>query len=134
MVLTLARIHVGSWQRLPWQDHWRAIATESVALQPRPLVFLTFAPSAFLALSLPADARYVDLGCGEINLCGPDTTLTRQLRDDLNAVPPFSLYVVIPDGRAPRISGLATYGLRMGTQCQQLEVVEKVYLICDVLR
>jgi hypothetical protein len=134
VVLTLARVHVGTWQRLPWQDQWRTIAASPLTLPGRPLVFLTFAPSAFLALSLPAEARYVDLGCGEINLCGPETTLTRQLRADLNANPPFSLYAVIQDGRPPRISGLTAYGMRLGTQCQQLVVAAKAYLICDVLR
>ena len=68
VVVTLARVHVASWQRLPWQDHWRTIAASPLVLPGKPLVFLTFAPSAFLALSLPADARFVDLGCGEITL------------------------------------------------------------------
>jgi hypothetical protein len=136
VVLTLARVHVATWQRLAWQDHWRTIAPTPLALPVRPLIFLTFQPSAFLALSLPAEARYVDLDCDGINLCGPsDTTLTRQLRTELEAVPPYSLYAVIPgDSAIPRISGLAAYGLRLGTQCQQLAVADKVFLICAVLR
>jgi hypothetical protein len=136
VVLTLARVHVATWQRLAWQDHWRTIAPTPLALPGRPLIFLTFQPSAFLALSLPAEARYVDLDCDGINLCGPsDTTLTRQLRTELEAVPPYSLYAVIPgDSAIPRISGLAAYGLRLGTQCQQLAVADKVFLICAVLR
>jgi hypothetical protein len=132
-VLSLARVHVGTWQRLPWQDGWRTIAASPLALPGRPLIFLTFAPSAFLALSLPTDARYVDLGCGEINLCGSDSTLTRQLRADLDAEPPYALYAIVPDGRPPRISGLVAYGLRLGTQCRSLALAAKVYLICDVL-
>jgi hypothetical protein len=134
VVLDLARVHVGTWQRLPWQDHWRTIATEPLVLPGKPLVFLTFAPSAFLALSLPAEARYVDIGCGEIDLCAADTTLTRQLRADLDAVPQFSLYAVIPDGHPPRIIGLTAYKLRLGEQCRRFAVAAKVYLICDVLR
>jgi hypothetical protein len=136
VVLTLGRVHVASWQRLPWQDHWRTIAPTPLALQGKPLIFLTFAPSAFLALSLPATARYVDLDCGEIDLCGPgDTTLARQLRTELNEVPPDALYAVIPDGSAaPQVSGLAAYGLRLGARCQRLAIAAKVFLICDVLR
>jgi hypothetical protein len=134
VILALARVHVGMWQRLPWQGHWRTIATEPVALPGTPLIFLTFVPTAFLTLSLPPDARYVDIGCGEINLCGPDTTLTRQLRAELNAVPALSLYAVVPDGRPAGMSGLAAYGLRLGTQCQRLALAAKVYRICDVLR
>jgi len=134
VILTLARIHVASWQRLPWRDHWRTIAAEPLALQGKPLIFLTSKPSAVLALSLPAQARYVDLSCEEINLCGPETTLTRQLRTDLNAVPPFTLYAEIPDSRPPPIAGFTAYGLRLGTQCQRLAVAAQVFLICDVLR
>jgi putative transposase len=99
VILTVVRVHATSWPRLQWQDHWRAIAPDPLTLPGKPLVFLTFVPSAFVAVSLPADARYVDLGCGDINLCGPETTLTRQLREDLNADPPFSLYAVIQDSR-----------------------------------
>ncbi len=134
VILEVARLHVGMWQRLPWQDHWRTIAAEPLALPGKPLIFLTFAPSAFLALSLPAQARYVDFGCGEINLCGPETTLTRQLRADLSEVPPYSLYAVIPNGRPPRTVGFEAYGLHLGTQCRELPLAAKVYLICDVLR
>jgi hypothetical protein len=136
VIVTLVRVHVAFWQRLPWQDHWATIAPAPLALQGRPLIFLTFSPSAFLALSLPAEARYVDFECGEINLCGPyDTTLTRQLRTELQASPPDSLYMVMPRGStAPQISGLAAYGLRLGPQCQRLALAGKVFLICDVLR
>jgi hypothetical protein len=134
VILDVARLHVGMWQRLPWQAHWRTIAAEPLALPGKPLIFLTFAPSAFLALSLPAQARYVDFGCGEINLCGPETTLTRQLRADLSEVPPYSLYAVIPNGRPPRTVGFEAYGLHLGTQCRELPLAAKVYLICDVLR
>ena len=28
VILTLARVHVASWQRLPWRDHWRSIAAD----------------------------------------------------------------------------------------------------------
>jgi hypothetical protein len=133
VVLDLARIHVGVWQRLPWRDHWRAIATEPLVLQRMPLVFLTFKPTAFLALSLPADARYVDLSCNEIDLCGPETTLTRQLRADLNVVPSVPLYAVVPAWGAPPTEGLTAYNLRLGEQCQRLAVAAKVYSICNVL-
>jgi len=142
-LLTVLRVHVASWQRVPWQSHWGTIAPAPLALQGRPLIFLIFGPSAFVALSLPANARYVNLGCGEINLCGPaDTSLTRQLRTELQAVPPYTLYAVIPSVSSPpldapampNLSGLAAYGLRLGTQCQPLAVAGKVYLICDVLR
>ena len=47
VILTLARVHVGSWQRLPWQDHWRTIAAEPLALPGKPLIFLTFAAQRF---------------------------------------------------------------------------------------
>jgi hypothetical protein len=143
VIATAVRMHVASWQRVPWQSHWATIAPAPLTLQGKPLIFLTFGPSAFVALSLPTNARYVNLGCGEINLCGPDdTTLTRQLRTELEAVPPRTLYAVIPSASArplgapatPNLSGLAAYGLRLGTQCQPLAVDEKVYLICNVLR
>jgi Glycosyltransferase family 87 len=134
VVLDLARVHVGSWQRLPWQDRWRAIAAEPLALPGRPLIFLTSKSTAFLALSLPPQALYVDLTCGEIDLCGPETTLTRQLWADLHAVPPFTLYAEIPEGTPPRIVGLTAYGLRLGEQCQRIAVVARVFLICDVQR
>jgi len=136
IVLAVTRLHVASWQRVPWQSHWGTIAPAPLPLPGRPLIFLTFEPSAFLALSLPIDARYVNLDCREFNLCEPDdTTLARQLRADLEAAPPYTLYVVIPGGSsAPNLSGLAAYGLRLGTQCQSLAFVEKVYLICNVLR
>jgi hypothetical protein len=140
VILALARVHVATWQRLPWQDHWRTIAAEPFdlpehsALPGKPLILLTSGPSAFLALSLPAEARYVDLGCGEINLCGPETTLTRQLRADLDATPPFSLYAVIPEGSPPRLIGLTAYGLHLGAECRRLALAAKVYLLCDVLR
>jgi len=143
VVLTAACMHVASWQRAPWQSHWATIAPAPLTLQDNPLIFLTFGPSAFLALSLPADAHYVNLDCGEMNLCGPaDTSLTRQLRTELQAVPPHTLYAVIPGVSSPprdppampNLSGLKAYGLRLGTQCQPLVVVRKTYLICNVLR
>lgn len=143
VVLTLVRIHVATWQHVPWQSHWGTIAPAPLALQGRPLIFLTFEPSAFLALSLPADAHYVNLGCGQINLCGPgDTTLTRQLRAELEDVPPYALYAVIPSvssaplhaSATPNLSGLAAYGLHLGTQCQPFAIDAKVYSICNVLR
>jgi hypothetical protein len=143
VIPVVVRMHVASWQRVPWQSHWGTIAPAPLALDGNPLIFLTFGPSAFVALSLPANARYVNLGCGEINLCGPeDTTLTRQLRADLDAEPQFSLYAVIPSASslpldAPstlNLSGLTAYGLHLGTQCQRLAVAGKEYLICDVLR
>lgn len=41
VILTLARIHVGSWQRLPWGDHWPTIAAEPLdLLYPRGEDFL----------------------------------------------------------------------------------------------
>jgi len=136
VVLDLARVHVGSWQRLPWRDHWRTIAPTQLALEGTPLIFLTTGPTAFLALSLPDTARYVGLYCGDPNLCGPDdTTLTRQLKADLAADPPYSLYAVIPGSWGTHAEpGLAAYGLRLGAHCQPLAVTEKLYQICDVLR
>jgi hypothetical protein len=142
-ILVVLRMHVASWQRVPWQSHWGTIAAVPLDLPGKPLIFLTFGPSAFVALSLPADALYVNLGCGEINLCGPEeTSLTRQLRADLAAVPPYSLYAVVASAAAPplggsvppHLTGLTAYGLRLGTQCQPLAVAAKVYLICNVLR
>jgi hypothetical protein len=103
-------------------------------LQARPLVLLVSKPTTFLALSLPAQARYVDLSCFDINLCGPETSLTRAFRADLRADPPFSLYAVIPDGSPPRTVGLTVYGLRLGTNCQRLDLAAQGYRICDVLR
>jgi len=135
VILTLARVHVAGWQRLPWRDHWRSIAAAPLTLEGKPLVFLTFAPSAFVALNLPPDARYVGPICGELDLCARDSGLTRQLRRELAEVPPYSLYAVVPDGpSAPDVAGLAAYGLRLGAQCRRLAVAEKVFRICDVLR
>ncbi len=135
VILTLARVHVASWQRLPWRDHWRSIAAEPLALPGRPLVFLTFAPSAFVALSLPPDARYVGPICGELNLCDPGSALTRQLRAELAEVPAYTLYAVTPGSPAvPDVSGLATYGLHLGAHCRRLALVGKEFRICDVLR
>jgi len=143
VTLTLVRVHVATWGRLPWQHHWATVAPAALALQGRPLIFLTFGPSAFVALSLPVNARYVNLACGEINLCGPDdTSLTRQLRTELETVPPYTLYAVIPSVSPPlrgppikpNLSGFAAYGLRLGTHCQPLAVAGTVYPICDVLR
>ena len=143
VALILVHVHVASFPRLPWQNHWRSIAPAPLALQGRPLIFLTFAPSAFVALSLPTDARYANLGCGEINLCGHDnTSLIRQLRAELQATPPYTLYAVIASASSPpmdapttpNISGLTAFGLRLGTECQPLPVAGHVYLICDVLR
>jgi hypothetical protein len=142
-IAVVVRMHVASWQRVAWQSHWATIAETPLALHGKPLVFLTFAPSAFVALSLPANARYVNLDCGQMNLCGRnETSLTRQLRGALAAVPPDTLYAVIPSTSArpldapatPNISGLGTYGLRLGTECQPLAVAGKVYLVCEVLR
>jgi hypothetical protein len=143
VAVTLVRVHVASWPRLPWRDHWRGIASAPLVLQDRPLIFLTFQASAFVALSLPADARYVDFDCRGIDLCDPrDTPLTQQLRNDLNAQPAFSLYAVIPGGAplpvgasaTPNLAGLVTYGLRLGSHCQRLPLMGKTYLICNVLR
>lgn len=143
VAVTLVRVHVASWPRIPWRDHWRGIASAPLVLQDRPLIFLTFQASAFVALSLPPDARYVDLDCRGIDLCDRrETPLTRQLRNDLNAQPAFSLYAVIPGGAplpvgadaTPNLAGLATYGLRLGSQCQRLILMTKMYLICNVLR
>ena len=62
VILALARVHVGSWQRLPWQDHWRAIASEPVPLPGRPLVFLTSKPSLSWRLACrPGALRRSDL-------------------------------------------------------------------------
>jgi hypothetical protein len=135
VILTLARVHVASWQRLPWRDHWRGIAAEPLALRGRPLILLPSKPTGFLALSLPADARYVDFSCGEIDLCGPATSLTRQFRADLDAEPAFSLYAVLPANDPPQIAAhLDAFGLRLGTQCQRLDLMERGYRICNVLR
>ncbi len=142
-VIAVVRLHVATWQRVPWQSHWATIAPSPLDLQGRPLIFLTFAPSAFVALSLPVDARYVDLECEGIDLCGPDDTpLTRQLRTELQADPPDTLYAVIPgESRPPQaastgpgLRGLAAWGLHLGTRCQSLPLAGKVYLICNVLR
>jgi hypothetical protein len=142
-ILVVVRVHVATWQRVPWQSHWGTIAPAPLALQGTPLIFLTSVPTAFVALSLPVNARYVNLGCGEIDLCGPDqTSLTRQLRTELQAVPPYTLYVEIPSeswpkldaSSSPNLPGLAAYGLHLGTQCQPLPLAGKVYLICNVLR
>ncbi len=135
VILDLARVHVGSWQRLPWESRWRGIDAEPMDLPGRPLIFLTTVPTAFLALSLPAGARYVDIACGELDLCaGPETSLTRQLRADLDAVPPFTLYAEIPDVESPHVSGLKRYGLHLGKQCRRLTAAARIFLICDVLR
>jgi hypothetical protein len=134
VILTLARIHVASWQRLPFRDQWRTIAAQPLELPGRPLIFLTFKPSAFLALSLPGKARYVDLSCDELDLCRSETSLTRQLKVDLIGTPPFSFYAVMQQGSPPNIVGLSTYGLRLGTRCQQLAVAAQTFLVCDVVQ
>lgn len=133
-ILTLVRVHVAGWPRLPWQNQWRTIAAEPLALPGKPLIFLTFPPSAFVAPSLPAASRYVDVGFGGLDLRGPiETTLTRQLRSELNADPPFTLYAVIPDDRNRHAPGLEAYGLRLGSQCRRLSVAAELLLICDVV-
>ena len=136
VILTIGRVHVPSWQRLPWQDHWRTIAPTPLALEGRPLIFLTFVPSAFVALSLPSTARYVDLHCGEINLCvQSDTTASQQLRADLREVPP--LFAVRGDTRR-RIppSDIRSRGVWIASwlQVSAPRVAPKNLVICDVLR
>lgn len=75
-IMVLARIHVATWQRLPWTNHWQSVATTPLKPPGAPIVFLSSKPSAFVALSLPDTARYVglygDLDLGTTN----DTTLT----------------------------------------------------------
>ena len=134
IVIALARVHVASWGRLPWGEHWRTIARTPLALPGRPLIFLTSRPTAFLALSLPDNARYVGFDTGMDLSADMNTTLTRQLRTELAATPPFSLYAIVqgPLGKTAA-SMLASYGLHVTPRCRTLAVAAETFLVCDVV-
>ena len=134
-IVVLARIHVATWQRLPWAGHWRSIAAAPLSLPGAPIIFLSDVPSAFVALSLPDAARYVGLAGGLDLNAGNNTTLTRQLKQDLATAPDHSLYVVLRD-RVPAATAeaLASYGLRAGNECQPFRAADQSFRICDVIR
>lgn len=133
--IAVARVHVASWGRLPWGSHWRAIAQVPLTLPGHPLIFLTRQPTAFLALSLPADARYVGFDGTIDPIAGRRTVLAQQLRTTLDAVPPPTLYA-ITHGPVPSeaASLLASYGLHLTTICRSLNVAATTYRICDLTR
>ena len=133
--VVLVRIHVASWQHLPWAAHSRVVATAPLRLQGAPIIFLSSKPTAFVALSLPDTARYVGM-YGDFDLAATnDTTLTRQLKRDLAAADGISLYAVVL-GTLPGVTAreLASYGLRVSDDCQTLAAGGKTFRVCTVVR
>jgi hypothetical protein len=139
-VITLARIHVASWGRVPWGHHpwesrWRTIAETPLALPGQPLIFLTGQPTAFLALSLPGNARYVGFDTVVDPLANEHTVLSRQLRAALDATPPPTLYAVLAGPLPTDAQALVgSYGLHVTSDCRDLLAAAKAYRVCDVAR
>ncbi len=133
--VVLVRIHVATWQHLPWGAHSRVVATAPLRLSGAPIIFLGTKPTAFVALSLPDTARYVGM-YGDLDLAATnDTTLTRQLKRELAAAGGKSLYAVML-GALPDVTAreLASYGLRVTDDCQALAVGGKTFQACSVVR
>jgi hypothetical protein len=134
VVLSWRLMMVPDWGHAPWRAHWQAFVAEPIETGGGAIVFLTEKPSSFIAASLPADARYVGI-YGDIDLhAGNDTSLTRQLRQEL-----ASSSVTLKEvdfGTLPDISRsiLASYGLIATDQCQTLHFGASIIRICDVRR
>jgi hypothetical protein len=133
--VVLVRIHVATWQHLPWAADSQVVAVAPLRLPRAPIIFLTTKPTAFVALSLPDNARYVGMD-GDLDLAAAnDTALTRQLKRELAAADGRSLYAVVL-GALPEAAAreLASYGLRISDDCQALAAAGKTFRVCAVVR
>lgn len=124
-------LHVPNWQRLPFAGHWRTVAAAPFKLPGRPVIFLADAPIAYMALSLPDTARYAGLA-SEINLsASQNTTLTRQVRLLLGHGEARTPYLMSFDGSTHLHADLlASYGLRLGPDCQKLRLAATMLQLC----
>jgi hypothetical protein len=132
-VITLARIHVASWARLPWGPHWRTIARTTLTLPDRPLIFLMSKPMAYVALALPATTRYVGFD-PDLDLSGGrETVLTRQVREEIRTTPGSSRFAVLA-GPPPQgaVATLASYGLRLTPECRDFAIAETRFQLCHL--
>jgi hypothetical protein len=130
-IISLGRIHVALWGRMPWGPHWRTIAQTTLQLPDHPLIFLLSKPMAYVVLGLPATARYVGFD-GDLNLSAEqNTSLTRQVRAAIAATPPASLFAVAA-GTPPQsaVATLASYGLRLTADCHLLAIDGTQFRVC----
>ncbi len=134
-LVTVIRVHVAMWQRMPWADHWQSIAATPLHLPGAPIIFLGAKPSAFVALSLPDNARYV-CASGDVDLDPTsDRPLIRRLKDELTAANDQALYALLDDKPpADTMPDLMAYGLRVGSVCHRVDLGDRHFRLCEIVR
>jgi hypothetical protein len=132
-VASLIDMHVALWARSPFAGHWRTIAPTPIDLPGKPLVFLQNAPTAYVAASLPAEARFVGLG-SEIDLsAGQTTRLTAQVRALLDPAAGRTPYLLTLASHTPDATMLAGYQLRLAPNCRQLAIGLDRFSLCRLV-
>jgi hypothetical protein len=126
---------VTDWGHVPWQPYWQTIATRPRDLGPRPIVFLADKPGLFVAASLPPDARFVGV-YGDLDMrADNDTTLTRQLKRELETSPNARL-IMVDRGTIALVTAaiLNSYGLTVSSRCESMRLATETLRLCDMDR
>lgn len=132
-VVSLGIIEVPNWGRAPWTAQWFGINAQPLDVNGPTIVFLTGVPTFYIAASFPANVRFVGL-TGAFDLSAEaDTSLARQLRQDLNDLSGLRI-MVVDQGSQPELATqiLRSHGLIATTRCQNFNVARETFRLCDV--
>ena len=136
VVASWRMMQVPDWGHLPWKTHWQTIDQHTLDLGQRPIIFLTGAPSLYIAASLPESALYIGLYPGHDNLDLSATNrfpLTFQIERDISSRNYEGLWEV-DRGATPAlaVAVLASYGLAVRNECDILQIATDRFRICKV--
>jgi hypothetical protein len=132
-LVSLGIIEVPNWGRAPWNAQWYGINAQPLDVKGPTIAFLTGVPTFYLAASFPANVRFVGLTGAFDFSAEADTSLARQLKQELSD-PPGTRIIVIDQGSQPEFvtQTLRSHGLIATTRCQNFMVSQEAFRLCDV--
>ncbi len=132
-VLSLVMMHTGFFGRMHFQGGWRTLAEHPPVVAPRAVVFLAEQPLAYVAASLPTDARFIATGGFGMSPEDRGTATWGKINALLDPSAGRPLYALGYKGHDVSADPtLVMLGLRVTAQCQHFAVAMDHLQLCEL--